>query len=392
MIACGTLHTKSKNALKQGELFSHRSRVENSIGQVFEPMKIASLLSVSAAVLFVAASSVHAADLDTVFRRGDTKGFSGQLTTISKTEVVVTQKVGNKEEHIPANEISKVEFQGEPPMLNLARGNEAAGRLQEAMAGYQEAIAAGGSDNVKAEVNFLLARTLAKLAQSDPTKAAAAIEKLNGLTNSNRDHYRYYPVQQLLAETALLVHDHVTAESAFDRLSQAPWLDYQMAGKNGTARTLIDQKKVAEAKAIFDELAAAKAASPTEKNAQLEAMLGQAECLQMQNEVGLATEVLQKVVNLATAEDPRVLAQTYLQLGNAYLTDGQKNKDALLAFLHVDVIPTLAAQADLHAEALYQLSKLWPAVGQPARGAEASAKLQQEYPESEWAKKLAAGQ
>ncbi len=337
-------------------------------------------------------ATLQAADLDTVFKRGESRGFAGQITSITKTEVVVTQKVGNKEEKIPANEIVKVEFQGEPPVLNLARSNENSGRLNDAMAGYQEAFAAGGSENLKAEINFLMARTLAKMAQADPAQAPVAIEKLNAISNAGRDHYRFYPVQQLLGETALLVHDHPNAESAFDRLQQAPWLDMQMAGKNGTARSLLDQKKVDEAKAIFDSVATSKATSPSEKYRLLEAMLGQAQCLQLKNDSAQATDVLQKVVAEATANDSRVLAQSYLQLGNVLSLDVQKNKEALLAFLHVDVIPSLAAESDLHAEALYNLAKLWPAVGQPARGAEASARLQQDYPTSEWAKKLGEAQ
>jgi len=351
------------------------------------------LLALTASVGLTDLMSVgSAAELDTVFRQGETKGFSGQITTVSKTEVVVTQKVGNREEHFPANEIGRVEFQGEPPILNIARGNENAGRLADAMAGYQEAVAAGGNENMKAEMNFLLARTLAKMAQADPSKAPAAIEKLNGFITANRDHYRLYPALQILAETALLIHDHVAAESAFDRLSQAPWLDYQMLGKNGIARTRLDQNKVDEALSMFDQVAADKAKTPSEKTAQLEAIIGQAECQQRQSKNEQAISTLEKVIGLATADDNRILAQAYLQLGQAYAADPQNNKEAVLAYLHVDVIPPLAAQSDLHAEALYQLAKLWPAIGQPARGAEASSKLQQDYPSSEWAKKLAEGQ
>jgi len=340
------------------------------------------------ASLFILSGLAQAADLDTVYRLGETKGIAGQMSSVSKTEAVITQKVGNKEERIPANEIGKVEFQGEPAILNLARSNEGAGRFEDAMAGYQEALGAGGSDNLKSEINFLMCRTLAKMTQKDPSKAAVAIEKLTAFTNSARDHYRFFPAQLLLAEIALLVHDHVTAESAFDRVQQAPWNDYKMLGKNGSARTLLDQQKADEAKPLFDAVANSKGTTPAEQSAVLEAMLGQAECLLLKNQVEPATEILQKVVAQAGANDSRVLAQAYLQLGSAYSTDSQKSKEALLAYLHVDVIPSLSSQPDLHAEALYHLAKLWPAVGQPARGAEASGKLQQDYPTSEWTKKL----
>ncbi len=330
----------------------------------------------------------QAADLDTVWRPGDARGFAGQITAVTKNDITVTQKVGNKVETIPANEVVRIEFLGEPPILNLARSNEAAGRFNDAMAGYQEALGAGGSENIKTEINFLMARTLAKMAQADPSKAADAIAKLNAFANAGRDNFRYYPTQLLLGEIALMVNDHVTAESAFDRLQQSPWDDYKMIGKIGTARALLAQKKVDEAKPLFDAVANMKVNKPSEQTAILQAMLGQAESLQLKNETDKAVEILNKVVNQAVASDSRILAQAYLQLGAAYALDSQKSKEALLAYLHVDVIPSLAAESDLHAEALYNLSKLWPAVGQPARGAEASGKLQQDYPTSEWTKKL----
>lgn len=355
-------------------------------------MKTSSLCA--AFVLTLAASSVlMAADIDTVYRKGDSKGVGGQFTTISKNEIVVTQKVGNKEEHIPANEIGRVEFQGEPPVLGLARSNENGGRLAEALAGYEEAFnAAGTNANLKAEVTFLIARTLAKMGQADATKLPVAIAKLNEFVNGNRDHYRFYQAELLLAEAALAANDPVTADTAFERVTQAPWPDYQMTGKIGGARTLLAQDKVADAQAIFDQVAAAKVSTPAEKACQLAAMLGQGECLQRQNKHEQAADILEKVVSQASADETRLLAQAYLQLGRCYEGDAQHLKDAVLAYLHVDVIPSLAVQSDLHAEALFHLSKLWPSIGQPARGAEASAKLQQEYPESPWTKKLAEGQ
>lgn len=349
---------------------------------------------VTALLISAFAGAAFAADVDMVYRRNDTKGFGGQITTANKTEVVVTQKVGNKEERFPANDIERVEYQNEPAVLGIVRGHIASGHFTEALTGCQEAMtaAASGNQNLKGEIDYLAIRALAKLAQADPAKIPPTIEKINAFNNTYRDHYRFFPVQQLLGETALLSKDIVTADSAFSRLKETPWPEYQLIGKAGIARTLLAQDKTAEAKTLFDEVAAAPAKTPAEKTSQMEGMLGQAKCLEKLNQVDQATTVLKRIVETATADDTRLLAQTYLQLGNSYSLDGNHPKEAVLAYLHVDVIPNLATQADLHAEALYNLSKLWPVIGQPARGAEASAKLQQDYPESEWTKKLAEGQ
>jgi len=359
--------------------------------------EIRSVMKTSSAFTFclvsLAATFACGADIDMVYRRNDTKGFGGQITTANKNEIVVTQKVGNKEEHFPANEIARVEYQNEPAALGIVRSNLDHGQLPEVLVGCQEAMAAAGSNqNLKGEIDYLSLKALARIAQADATKLPTAIEKMKAFNNTYRDHYRFYPVQQLLGETALLAKDVVTADSAFSRLQETHWPEYQMIGKAGIARTLLMQDKTAEAKTIFDEVASSPAATPTEKACQMEGMLGQAKCLEKMNQADQATEVLKKIVNGASADDTRLLAQTYLQLGNTLSLDGQHARDAVLAYLHVDVIPSLATQADLHAEALYNLSKLWPTIGQPARGAEASAKLQQDYPESEWTKKLSEGQ
>lgn len=345
------------------------------------------------ALLFGIAVSGRAADIDSVQQISDGRVIGGEITKISRTEIVVHQQVGNRDISIPANDVARVEWKNEPPVLGLARSNENSGNLANALAGYQEALGAlpAGTSPLKVELDFLLARTTAKIAQGDPEQLPTAVQKLEAFTNTNRDFIRYFPAQLLLAETALMADDYATADRAFNILEQAPWPDYQMAGQLGKARTLLAQNKVTDAKAIFDQVAAASPKGAAEKSRQLEAMLGQANCMQRQGQYAPAIETLQQVIDQTAASDTRLLAEAYLELGDCYAAEGQQLKQAVLAYLHVDVIPTLSRHADLHAQALYNLAKLWPAVGQPGRGAEASAKLEQDYPNSEWTKKLSSG-
>lgn len=340
-------------------------------------------------VLTTSTSALHAQGIDTVYLKDGSK-LGGEITEVTKTDVTVTQKVGNKTDKVPSNTILLIEWKGEPPQLSLARSNERAGNLAEAVTGYQEALGAleGTNPRVKADIEFMLARTGAKLAQFDPTQAGASIQKLKDYVAQNRDFYQFYDAQLILAETALRAEDTTSADAAFAALQQAPWTDYKLAGKNGNANTLLARNDVTAAKSIFDEVAASSPKTPAEKAQQLQGKLGQAECLQRQNSIEEATNILNTVIDEATAEDTRILAEAYLKMGDGYAADGQKNKEAILAYLHVDVIPSLAAHADLHAEALFRLSKLWTTVQQPTRSADASAKLETEYPNSPWTKQL----
>lgn len=354
-------------------------------------MRIQLILSVCCLVSVFNLSAM-AADIDTVVRKSDGKTVGGQITTVTKTDLTVNQRVGNRDDVIAGNDILSVEWKDEPPVLRLARSNEKSGNLAQAMTGYEEALAAAGSAvNLKADIQFLIARTAAKIAQADPTQAGAAIQKLKAFVGEHRDFFRFYDAQLLLAETALLAGDTVAADAAFNLVQQAPWKDYQMAAKIGGAETLLKQNKVTEAKGVFDQVAAMQPGNPSEKARQLQAMIGQARCMRQQNQVGEATSTLKKVIDQTEASESRLLAEAYLQLGDCYSIDAQQLKDAVLAYLHIDVIPPLAAHSDLRAEALYHLARLWPAVGEPARGAEASAKLEQDYPNSEWTKKLGSG-
>ena len=302
--------------------------------------------------------------IDTVTRRGAERPVGGTVKSMTKTEVVVFQKVGNKEETIPANEIVLVDWDAEPAEFGLGRGHVDAGNYTQAME---------------------------QLALADPTLTADAVAKLKGFLTAHRENFRFYEAQALLAEVALLAKDTATADASFNSLTQCPWLDTQLAGKNGLARVLLATNNVAGAKAAFDEVVATEVKSPAEVASRLQAMLGQARCLQLDGKLPEAITTLDQVIEQASTQETRILAEAYVRQGDCLVATGKNFQDAILAYLHVDVIPVLAQQNDLHAEALYQLSKLWGTVGKASRGAEASAKLEQLYPKSDWAKKLASG-
>lgn len=338
----------------------------------------------------LACSSVFAAESDTVSRISTDKGVSGQITSVSRLEVVVHQPIGNRDDRIPASDIADVEWRHEPAPLGLARGYEKTGNLVQSLASYQEGLAAipASSRDMRADVEFRIARIIFRQAQNDPAKLQPAVERLKSWTDANREHFRYFAAQRLLGDAAIQQNDHLLADSAFDRLQQSPWPELQQAGKLGLARSALAQGRIPIAKGLFDELAGLPADAPGSKSARWEAMLGQADCLRRMEQPAQAAEKLQLVIDQTGAGDDRLLAQAYLQLGACRALDNSRLKDAVLAYLHVDVVPTLAAHQDLHAEALYHLARLWGAIGQPARGVEAAEKLKQQYPESPWTKKL----
>ena len=82
-------------------------------------------------------------------------------------------------------------------------------------------------------------------------------------------------------------------------------------------------------------------------------------------------------------EQKELQARAYNALGDSYQRAG-RTKDALLAFLHVDVL--YSTVPDAHAEALSHLATLWDAVGQADAARQARQTLNEQYRDSRWAK------
>ena len=77
-----------------------------------------------------------------------------------------------------------------------------------------------------------------------------------------------------------------------------------------------------------------------------------------------AVKMVEQVILDADPEQKELHARAYNALGNCYQRAGQTT-DALLAYLHVDVL--YSSVPDAHAEALANLVPLWQSIGQDAR-------------------------
>jgi tetratricopeptide (TPR) repeat protein len=148
-------------------------------------------------------------------------------------------------------------------------------------------------------------------------------------------------------------------------------------------RSLQAQGQHADAIKQFDAALAMTADTADAKNQTLSATLGKAISLAETGHVDEAVGTIEKVIQDADPEEKELHARAYNALGKCYEKGGQ-TKDALLAFLHVDVL--YATVPDAHAEALAHLAPLWQAVGQDERAREARQTLQERYGGSRWAK------
>ncbi len=330
-------------------------------------------------------ASLNAAD--EVIRHSTSTPVRGTVTGMRREEIVVKPRIGS-EVRIPANDVLRVRWDGEPPQLRVARNLERTGKLNEALKRYEELTAdvASGSSNLQADLEFLIARTKAKLALTDESQQEAAIRALESFIKNRASHFRYFEALSWLGQVQLAADDFAAARSTFDLLSRAPFGEYKMEARLQSARIALKQGQLDDALAGFDEVLAMPANSPAEKSRHYEAMLGKSACLIQQQSFEKALEALQEVIAASSPQDTRVQAEAYLRQGDCLQALG-RTKEAVLAYLKVDLL--FPGEPAARAEALYHLSRLWGAVGHGERGEEARAALESEFPNSEWTRRLA---
>jgi tetratricopeptide (TPR) repeat protein len=145
------------------------------------------------------------------------------------------------------------------------------------------------------------------------------------------------------------------------------------------------QGKAAESLAAFDAaLSLAEKLTGDQAKAQVvTATLGRATALAAAGKAEEAVAAVEQVIAGADAADAQLHAKAYVALGNCLNKAGRK-QDALLAFLHVDVL--YFGFPEEHAEALANLSLLWQELKNADRALEARQTLVDRYKNSRWAK------
>lgn len=343
-----------------------------------------SVAAIAFAAVFVSAPLSARAEL--LYRKSSPSAAHLGELSLSKEQVTVTPRAGNPVT-IPTDDIARIEWDREPATIKQARADEAAGKLTAALAQYEKDYP-NTSGEAQIDTQFLIARTTAKLALTDPSRLDDAVSKLESFHSGHANHFRAYEALEYLGEVYLARGEFDKARAAFDQVEQAASPARKMGARIAKARILQKQGKNDEALVAFDAVIAESAKSPAELSRRYEAMLGRASCLMAAARYGDAVQALDAVIDAVAPTDSRNMAAAYVLKGDC-LRALDKQKDALLAYLHVDVL--FQHEKPQHAEALYYLSRLWSTMGQQERANDAASRLSKEYPESQWAKKLSSG-
>lgn len=323
------------------------------------------------------------AQTDQIYQQGGTptRGLIGKTTP---DEVEVTAAGTTRK--IPTNTIRKINFSGEPNELRTARDHAAQGRYEDA----GEVLAKVDFKSltrplVKQDYQYIKAFSQAKLALTGGGDKAQAEKDLLGFFGANQSTFHAYECAEILGDLAVARQDYENAGKRYGYLAKAPWKDYQMRSSVLQASAMLGQGNYAEAKAKFDEVVSSPLDDPAALEQKRQAKVGQALCLAETGDPAAGIKLVQEVIGSnEPQQNPVLFGRAYNSLGRCYLKSN-KPKDALMAYLHVDVL--FYQNPETHAEALYYLNKLWTEVKKSERAIQSRTLLQSRYAGSSWAKK-----
>lgn len=333
-----------------------------------------------AAVTVVIGSAGTAFAVDQVTRRSDRVTFRGEITAMSIESITIGLSNGQTQV-IPVSDILSVRFDMEPSLLAQAQSNERSGALDVALEKFKSVQKEynGNDKRVIADIEFLIARTMVKQALADPEKVPAAIAAIRKFREENKSNFRYF--EALLLESSLATGPD--AQALLKEVQMSPVRGYQLEAGVRLGQLLLNGDDAEAALKAFQEVIDQSAEDPSSSTAQFDGLLGKAECQQKQGRTDEAIATLDGIISRASESQSQTLARAWILKGDCFRAQNLP-KDALMAYLHVDVL--YPSEPAAHAEALYHLTSLWAPAGHQDRSDEAMARLSEKYPNSPWTK------
>jgi len=339
-----------------------------------------SLIALSLTMGIAWAATCVAQD-DEVFQKKTGTPTRGLISAVSPDKI--TMQVTGGTRNIEIRDILKVRFDSEPPELDTARSRAMAGQFADALEELAKVNVAGITNAViKQDVGYYIAYCKSKLALTEGRDKDEAIELLKGFIGQNRQTFHFYEGVELLGDLNFSKGEYGQAATFYGLLAQAPWPEYKMRATVMRARAMAAGGKYAEALPEFEQVLSSGLATPEAVQQKMHAMVGKAVCLAATGKHVEGIAVIEDLIAKNDPNDATLFGRAYNALGVCYLKTG-KTKEALLAFLHTDVL--FYRDAETHAEALYYLSDLWGKAGRSDRADRTRGLLRSQYAGTRWA-------
>jgi tetratricopeptide (TPR) repeat protein len=329
------------------------------------------------------ASRVGAQQLDTVVGGRGTPTY-GTITEVTRVQVTIDTNQGKR--LFPVNEIQRVSYQGEPRELRNAREAISRGQWENGRSDLERiATSEISRREMLQDIEFYKAYSESRLAMEGGGDKSAAVRALVTFLEKpeNATSLHYFTAVETLGDLAVAMGRYDAAVKYYATLGEAPWPDYQLRAAVLEGNAMLAQDQFPQALTKYDAVLASPVDDARAREQKQRAQLGRSVALAA---TGKADEGIASVVQIIEQNDsrekPLLFAQAYNALGTCYLKAG-KSQDALLAFLHVDLL--FHQDPAAHAEALYHLATLWSEVNRADRARQAKHLLETRYAGSPWA-------
>lgn len=316
--------------------------------------------------------------------------FPGKVVSAGVDGVDLEERDGETRK-IPIDRIREVQFGGEPQSLRSARSMLLRGRAADAvqeLAKVEPAELEGAAPLLLEDAAFVKAAATGRAtlaARGDPKEAGRLVGEF--LAKYPQSHH-VYAMQELLGDLLVRAGKGDAAAAAYAVLAKGPPA-LKVRSAAAKAGMLFEQQKFSEAAAEYDAAIKIEANDEASKAQKRDAELGKARCLARLGKNAEAVEAVKAIVQQADPEEKDLLGRAYNVLGTAYRGAGDRDQDALISYLTVDLVYNGSPES--HAEALANLAELWDKAKNPERAREARKVLEDSYPTSPWTKKPAAG-
>ena len=326
------------------------------------------------AVCFIFATTARAQN-DQVYTQGSTKAQRGEVSAITKNGVVL--KVGANTKNIPAGDIEKILFTGDPSELTKGREFAIDGQYEQALEELEQIDLAKLRANAKPDAAFYIMMCKAKMALAGRGDKAAAVNMALGFAKAHGESFHFYDTAKLLGDLALSLNDTDRAARYYGSLRNAPTTETKIESVYLGGRTLLVKGDHDKAAAEFDKIIGLKANTAGAARLQTLSKAGKAVALAKSGKGKEGLKLVDALVEKLNPTDVEMAARIYNAQGDSYAASGD-DEGAILAYLHTHLM--FSTEPSAHAEALTRLVELWPKVGKPERAAEARQELQTRYP------------
>ncbi len=334
----------------------------------------------AAACVLLFSTSVAIAEDDQIFlRRGGV--VVGTVSAMSPTEV--TMQVGEQSKKVSVAEIRLVSFADEPTELREARSRAVGGKYSRAQQDLQRVTDINeASVNIRSDLSFYRALVDARVALTSGGDKALASKAMLDFVRSAPTSYHFFEAAEVLGDLAVAQGEYASAVRYYGSIAnKAPWPEYKMRASLLEARALVDQGKIAEAKAKYDTVIGESSRTVEAKRLKVFAAIGLARCAAEAGDPAQGVQAIQKIIQDHESSDTELFGRAYNVLGDCHRVAKQP-KDALMAYLHVDVL--FYAEPEIHAESLHWIAQLWDQAGKSDRAAAARNLLVSRYGGSRW--------